>query len=125
MNSQALIRVIAMREFMSRIRTRVFAITTVLTIVGIGAYILLQAYVFNKSATSLDVGFVGSAQSISAPARAEAAAAGETINVHPYTSLDAGIADVQSGVLDALVSGSGARTVVTVQSAADPTLVTA
>ena len=90
MNSQALIRVIAMREFMSRIRTRVFAITTVLTIVGIGAYILLQAYVFNKSATSLDVGFVGSAQSIAAPVRAEAAAAGETINVHPYTSLAAG-----------------------------------
>src|SRR6202167_700350 len=125
MNSQALIRVIAMREFMSRIRTRVFAITTVLTIVGIGAYILLQAYVFNKSATSLEVGFVGSAQSISAPVRAEAAAAGETINVHPYASLAAGTADLQSGTLDALVSGSGASTVMAVQSTVDPTLETA
>jgi len=125
MHSQALIRIIAMREFMSRIRTRVFAITTVLTIVGIGAYILLQAYVFNKSATSLEVGFVGSAQSISAPVRAEAAAAGETITVHPYASLAAGTADLQDGVLDALVSGSGASTVVAVQSAVDPTLETA
>ncbi len=124
MNSRTLIRVIAMREFMSRIRTRVFAITTVLTIVGIGAYILLQAYVFNKSTASLDVGFVGAAQSISAPVRAEAAAAGETIDIHPYASLAAGKSDLQSGALDALVSGTGAGTVVAVQSSADPTLET-
>jgi ABC-2 type transport system permease protein len=124
MSSRTLIQVIAMREFMSRIRTRVFAITTVLTIVGIGAYILLQAYVFNKSAASLEVGFVGTAQTISAPVRAEAAAAGETIDVHPYASLAAGKADLQSGVLDALVSGSGAGTVVAVQSSVDPTLET-
>jgi ABC-2 type transport system permease protein len=124
MNSRTLIRVIAMREFMSRIRSRVFAITTVLTIVGIGAYILLQAYVFNKSTASLEVGFVGTAQTISAPVRAEAAAAGETINIHPYASLAAGTADLKSGVLDALVSGTGAGTVVAVQSSVDPTLET-
>ena len=87
MNSQTLIRVIAEREFLTRIRSRVFAITTVLTVIAIGGYILLQAYVFNKSTTtSLDVGFVGAAQSIAAPVRAEAAAAGETITVHPYAS---------------------------------------
>jgi ABC-2 type transport system permease protein len=124
MNSRALIRIIATREFVARIRTRVFAITTVLTILGIGAYILLQAYVFNKSATSLDVGFVGAAQSISAPVRTEAAAYGENIKVHAYASLAAGTADLQSGTLDALVSGSGAGTVVAVQSAVDPTLQT-
>ena len=77
MNSQKLIRVIAAREFMTRIRTRVFAITTVLVLIAIGAYILLQAYVFNQSTTtSLDVGFVGPAQSIAAPVRAEAAGSG-------------------------------------------------
>jgi ABC-2 type transport system permease protein len=124
MNSQTLIRVIAAREFMARIRTRVFAIATVLTVIAIGGYILLQAYVFNKSTTSLDVGFVGAAQSIAAPARAEAAAFGEPITVHPYTSVAAGKADVQSGTLDALVSGSGAGTSVTVQSSVDPTLQT-
>jgi ABC-2 type transport system permease protein len=126
MNSQTLIRVIAAREFMARIRTRVFAIATVLTVVAIGGYILLQAYVFNKSTTtSLDVGFVGAAQSIAAPVRAEAAASGETITVHPYASVVAGKADVQSGTLEALVSGSGAGTTVSVQSAVDPTLETA
>ncbi len=126
MNSHTLIRVIAAREFMARIRTRVFAIATVLTVIAIGGYILLQAYVFNKSTTtSLDVGFVGAAQSIAAPVRAEAAASGETITVHPYTSAAAGKADVQSGTLDALVSGSGASSTVTVQSAVDPTLETA
>ena len=57
--------------------------------------------------------------------RAEAAAFGETITVHPYASVAAGKADVQSGTLDALVSGSGAGTTVTVQSAVDPTLQTA
>ena len=126
MNSQKLIRVIAAREFMTRIRTRVFVITTVLVVVAIGAYILLQAYVFNQSTTSsLDVGFVGTAQSISAPVRAEAAGAGVTITVHPYTSLAAGKADVQSGSLNALVSGSGAGTTVFVPSTVDPTLQTA
>ncbi len=126
MNSQRLIRVIAAREFITRIRTRVFAITTGLVLVAIGAYILLQAYVFNQSTTtSLDVGFVGMAQSIAAPVRAEAAGAGVAITVHPYTSLAAGKADVQSGTLNALVSGSGAGTTVFVQSAVDPTLQTA
>jgi|SRR6202049_1036852 len=125
MNSQKLIRVIAAREFMARIRTRVFVITTALTVIAIGGYILLQAYVFNKSTTtSLEVGFVGAAQSISAPVRAEAAAFGETVTVHPYTSVAAGKADVQSGTLDALISGSGASTTVTVQSTVDPTLQT-
>ncbi len=126
MNSQTLIRVIAAREFMTRIRTRVFAIATALTVFAIGGYILLQAYVFNNStATSLDVGFVGAAQSISAPVRAEAAASGETITIHPYASAAAGKAAVQSGALDALVSGSGAGTTVTVRSSVDPTLQTA
>jgi ABC-2 type transport system permease protein len=124
MNSQALIRVIAAREFMTRIRTRVFAITTALTVIAIGGYILLQAYVFNTSTSSLEVGFVGAAQSISAPVRAEAAGFGETINVHPYTSAAAGKADVQSGTLDALVSGSGAGTTMMVQSKVDLTLET-
>jgi len=124
MNSQALIRVIAAREFMARIRTRVFAITTVLTVIAVAGYILLQALVLNKSTPSLEVGFVGSAQSISAPVRAEAAAFGEGITVHPYTSDAAGKADVQSGTLDALVSGSGAGTTVTVQSSVDGILQT-
>ncbi len=126
MNSQTLIRVIAAREFTTRIRTRVFAISTVLVLIGIGAYILLQAYVLNQSTTtSLDVGFVGTAQAIAAPVRAEAAGAGVTITVHAYTSLAAGNADVQSGTLNALVSGSGASTTVFVQSTVDPTLETA
>src|SRR5580704_11838967 len=125
MNSQTLIRVIAAREFTTRIRTRVFAISTVLVLVGVGAYILLQAYVFNKSTTtSLNVGLVGAAQSIAAPVRAEAAAFGEIITVHPYTTVAAGKADVQSGTIDALVSGSGAGTTVAVQSGVDPTLQT-
>jgi ABC-2 type transport system permease protein len=124
MNSQPLIRVIAEREFLTRVRSRVFAITTVLTLAAIAGYILLQAYVFNKSTTSLEVGFAGAAQSISAPVRAEAAGLGETITVQPYASVAAGKADVASGTIDALVSGSGASTTVTVQSAIDPILET-
>ncbi len=124
MNSQTVIRVIAEREFMTRIRSRVFAITTVLTVIGIAGYILLQAYVLNKSTSALDVGFVGTAQSVAAPARAEAASFGETINVHPYTSAAAGTADVRSKVLDALVSGPLTATTVTVNDSLDSTLQT-
>jgi ABC-2 type transport system permease protein len=119
-----LIGVIATREFMARIRSRTFGITTALTVIAIGAYILLQAYVFNKSTTSLDVGFTSEAQAISAPVRAEAASFGVTITVHPSASAAAGKADVRSGTLDALVSGSGAGTTVTVQSTVDPTMQT-
>jgi ABC-2 type transport system permease protein len=126
MDSQTLIRVIAAREFVTRIRTRVFAISTVLVLIGVGAYILLQAYVFNQSTTtSLDVGFVGTAQSIAAAVRAEALSSGVTVTVHPYTSEAIGKADVRSGTLNALVSGSGAGTTVFVQSTVDPTLQTA
>jgi len=124
MNSQRLIGVIATREFMARIRSRTFGITTALTVIAIGAYILLQAYVFNKSTTSLDVGFTSAAQAISAPVKAEAASLGVTITVHPIGSTAAGQADVRSGTLDALVSGSGAGTTVTVQSTVDPTMQT-
>ena len=126
MNSLALIRVIAEREFLARIRTRVFAITTVLTVAGIGAYILLQAYVFNTSkASSSDV---GSSERRSrsrrqyVPRQPQPAS---TITVHPYTSLAAGKADVRSGTIDALVSGTGASTTMTVQSTVDGTLETA
>ena len=97
MNSQTLIRVIAEREFMTRVRSRVFAITTALTVIGIAGYIVLQAFVFNKSTTSLDVGFVGPAQSMAAPVRAEAAGFGVGVTVHPYTSVAAGKADVRAG----------------------------
>src|SRR5579862_4488281 len=124
MNSQTLIRVIAEREFMTRIRSRVFAITTVLTVIGIAGYILLQAYVLNKSTSALDVGFVGTAQSLAAPVRAEAASLGETVNLHPYTSAAAGKADVQNKVLDALVSGPPTATTVTVNDSLDSTLQT-
>ncbi len=125
MNSRALIRVIAAREFTSRIRTRVFAITTALTLIAIGGYILLQAYVFNTPATtSLDLGYVGAAQSMAAPVRAEAAGYGVTITSHPITTLAAGRSEVSAGTLDALVSGTGASTTVTVQSSVDPTLQT-
>jgi ABC-2 type transport system permease protein len=124
MNSQPLIRVIAEREFMSRVRSRVFAITTVLALLAIGGYILLQALVFNKSTSALDVGFVGPAQSIAAPVRVEAASFGVTIHVHAYATVAAGKADVQSSVLDALVSGPPTATTVTVNNSLDPTLQT-
>ena len=69
-----------------------------LTVAAIAGYILLQAFVLQQiDTTSLDVGFVGPAQSIAAPVRAEAAGLGVTITVHPYTSAAAGKADVQSG----------------------------
>ena len=124
MNSQALIRVIAGREFGTRIRARVFIVTTVLMVIAIGGYILLQAYVFNKSTTALDVGFVATTQAISAPVRAEAASLGVTINVHPYASFAAGKADVEDKTIDALVSGVPTATIVTVNESLDPTLQT-
>src|SRR5579872_7391588 len=122
MNSRSLIGVIAAREFTTRIRSRVFGITTVLTVAAVAGYILLQAFVFNHQQPSLNVGFVGAAQAIASPVRAEAASFGVTVTTQAIASTADGQAAVRDGTLDALVSGPPSATTVTVQSGVDPTL---
>jgi ABC-2 type transport system permease protein len=124
MNSRSLIAVIAAREFITRIRTRTFAITTVLIVAAVAGYILLQALVFNPQPTSLTVGFAGAAQGIASPVRAEAASLGVTVTVQAIASAAEGQADVRDGTLDALVSGPPTATTVTVQTDVDATLQT-
>ncbi len=121
--SVGLTLVIASREFNARLRTRVFAITTVLAIMGVGAYILLQAYVFSK-ATSLNVGFVGAAQQFAAPLRDDMKQLGESVTLHAPATLAQGQDEVRSGTLDALVSGPTTAPTITVQSSADGNLQT-
>ncbi len=115
--------VIAGREFNARTRTRVFVITTALAVIGIAGYIVLQASVFGKS-TSLQVGFVGEAQQLSAPVKAEMAHLDITVTTHAVATLAHGQAEVRSGALDALVSGPPAATTLTVQTSANGTLQT-
>jgi ABC-2 type transport system permease protein len=122
MNSRSLIVVIATREFIARIRTRTFAITTVLIVAAVAGYILLQAFVFNPQPTSLNVGFAGAAQAIASPVRAEAASFGVTVTAQAIASTAEGQADVRDGTLDALVSGPPTATTVTVQTDVNATL---
>jgi ABC-2 type transport system permease protein len=122
MNSRSLIAVIAGREFVSRIRTRTFAITTALAVAAVAGYILLQAYAFTAQQTSLNVGFVGAAQAIASPVRAEAAGFGVTVTTQAIASTAEGQAAVRDGTLDALVSGPPTATTVSVQTSVDATL---
>ena len=115
--------VIAGREFNARTRTRVFAITTALAIIGIAGYIVLQASVFGKT-TSLNVGFVGAAQQLSAPMKAAMDRIDITVTTHAVATLADGKAQVRSGALDALVSGPPTATTLTVQTSADGSLQT-
>ena len=115
--------VIAAREFRTRVRTRVFVITTVLAVIGIAGYIVLQADVFSKP-TSLNVGFVGPAQPLAAPVRADMKQLGIVVTTHTVAGQAQGEDEVRSGALDALVSGPPTATKVTVQTSVNDTLQT-
>ncbi len=61
------VALIARREFVTRVRTRVFITSTVLVLLGIAGYVALQVNVLNKQtapkATTLNVAFVSRSES--------------------------------------------------------------
>jgi ABC-2 type transport system permease protein len=95
---------IARREFLTRIRSRFYLIGTVVLMVLLVGYIVLQAEVINKGTSTVNVGFVGAAQVLAEPLAASSGG-GVTIQTHLVQSLGSGEDRVRSGDLDALVSG--------------------
>ena len=112
---------IVRREFLTRVRSRFFLIGTVLLMVLMGGYIVLQAEVINKSSTTVQVGFVGASQALAQPLAASSGG-GLTIQTQIVQSVSAGEAQVRSGDLDALVSGDPTAPEVEVKDQLDPTV---
>jgi ABC-2 type transport system permease protein len=113
---------IARREFLTRVRTRFFLIGTVVLMVLIGGYIVLQAAVINKTVTTVTVGFVGAAQVLAQPLKVAAAADRVKVEIHSVGAISDGEDQVRSGSLDALVTGDPTGPVVDVKDHLDPTV---
>jgi ABC-2 type transport system permease protein len=95
---------IARREFLTRIRSRFYLIGTVVLMVLLVGYIVLQAEVINKSTSTVNVGFVGASQVLAKPLAASSGG-GVTIQTQLVQSVGSGEDRVRSGDLNALVSG--------------------
>lgn len=124
-NSRA-IYLVARREFLTRVRNRVFAITTILAIAAVGGYALLQLLVLDRlnstPTPTFTVGFTTDAGALAQPLQVTGAALGARVHVVDVGDRSGGESLVQSGTLDALVTGPPASPHVIVETGLDSTL---
>ena len=113
---------IARREFITRTRSRFYIVGTVVFMLAVAGYIVLQAYVIGRTTTTVKVGFDSSAQTLAQPLQAAARAEKLNVEIQNVASVADGEADVRAGKLDALVSGDPAAPQVAVKDQIDPTL---
>lgn len=112
---------VARREFLTRVRSRFFQIGTVVLVVLLAGYIVLQAYVIGKASTTVKVGFVGAAQALAQPLKTAVASGNVTVTTSVVPDVTTGEAEVRDGTLDVLVSGQPAAPDVAVKDSLDPT----
>jgi ABC-2 type transport system permease protein len=110
---------IARREFLTRVRSRFFQIGTVVLILLLAGYIVLQATVISKSTTTVKVGFVGATQAFAQPLQSAAGSSSLKIETHVVPDVATGQAEVRDGTLDALVSGQPTAPDVAVKDSLD------
>ena len=113
---------IARRELITRIRSRFYIVGTVVFMLAVAGYIVLQAFVIGRMTTTVKVGFDSSAQTLAQPLQAAARAEKVKVEITDVASVAAGEADVRAGKLDALVSGDPAAPNVAVKDQIDPTI---
>lgn len=113
---------ISVREFVTRARSRFFMVGTLLLMALIAGYIVLQAYVINRTESKVKIAYVGAAQALATPLAGAARAGRLTVVTESVPSLAGGEAEVRSGSLDALVSGDPTSPTVAVNDKLDPTL---
>ena len=116
------IYLVARREFLTRARSRFFLAGTLVLMILLGGYIVVQDRVFSRAVTTVKVGFSGDAQVLSQPLTAAARADGVTIQSHTVASAEAGEAQVRNGTLDVSVSGDATAPNVAVKDKLDPTV---
>lgn len=115
---------IARREFITRVRTRVFVIGTVLIVVGIVAYLAFQILVLSKQekTTTENIAFVGPVSGLAQPFAAAAKTLNFQVNLKPEPSEAGATSQVQAGKLDAAITGPVTAPTVWVRQQFDPTL---
>ena len=113
---------VARREFVTRVRSRFFQIGTVVLMLLLAGYIVLQAYVISKAATTVKVGFVGATQVLAQPLQTAAGSSTLKIDTRSVPDVSTGEAEVRDGKLDVLVSGAPTAPDVAVKDQIDPTV---
>lgn len=113
---------VARREFLTRARTRFFLIGTVVFMVLLAGYIVLQAYVLGKATTTVKIGFSGDAQVLAQPLKTIGDAEKLKVETSTLTSPADGEDQVNSGNLDAAVSGDATSPTVAVKDTLEPTV---
>lgn len=103
-DSRRAIWLVARREILMQVRTKGFAIGTAVIILVIAGYLLLQTVLFNDSERST-IGLTGQATAVAQPLKSAAEQFGHDVRTRDVPSQQAGREQVESGELDALVSG--------------------
>lgn len=114
---------VARREINARVRSRSFVISTIAVLLVLGGLIGLQALLAGQ-AGSLTVGLYGQASSLVEPLQTSARELGKQVETTTVRSPEDGQRQIQSGRLDALVTGAPGALHVVVKKHIDPGLQT-
>jgi ABC-2 type transport system permease protein len=100
---------VARREILMRLRSRVFRVITIVMVVLVAGSVLVAAYLqagTPSQPAAVNVGFSGGSQALEPSFKSVAAALGETVNVTNVADAATGKSQVEAGTLDMAVSGS-------------------
>lgn len=112
---------VAGRELNTKLRTKSFVIGTIVSVVVLAAFVLLQSSAFNDASSSR-VGLSGQATALGPELVAAAKQLGHEVQIHDITDPAAGEQQVRDNDLEALVSGPIAALQVTVKDKLDTEL---
>jgi ABC-2 type transport system permease protein len=115
------VRLVAKRELNARLRTKSFLLGTAVILIVFSGYFLLQATLLSDAGRS-KIGLTGQATGISDQLKAVSGQLGKDVETVTVTSPEEGRSQVESGNLDALLSGSASDLQVLVKSNLDPQL---
>jgi ABC-2 type transport system permease protein len=113
------VRIVAKRELNTRLRTRSFVIGTAVILIVFGGYFLLQATLLSGAGTS-KIGLTGQATGIADQLTSVSRELGKDVETVTVTAPADGRSQVESGDLDALLSGTVSDLQVLVKSDLDP-----
>jgi ABC-2 type transport system permease protein len=118
------VALIARREFVTRVRTRVFLIGTAVILAALAGFVVLQVLVLSKQSTvtTFKVAFLGEAQSLADPLNAASKGLQFKIERHQVGGLAQAETQVTNGDLDVVISGSATAPDVVVRNQLDTTL---
>lgn len=115
---------IARREVVTRVRTRIFIIGTLLILIGITGYLAFQILVVSKQTKTVteNVAFVGEVSSLADSFKGGATSLDFKINLKQVADEAEGKTAVATGKLDAVISGLATSPRVFVRDQFDPSL---